>query len=99
MKNSLTREREAKLDALNFRWAIMGKRKEDPTPTTPDVDVPRTSSVASQPLSYHPPVAIKHQPYGGLLPHYHSQQRIATMSDHIIRQEQIIISKLLQLRG
>ena len=100
MKNSLTKEREAKLDSLNFRWAIMGKKKADSSPTQPIADASRIASLPnrSQPAPYHPPT-IRHQSYSILLPHYQSQQRMISMSDHILRQEQIIISKLLQLRG
>eukprot|EP00526_Cylindrotheca_closterium_P018352 CAMPEP_0113601508 /NCGR_PEP_ID=MMETSP0017_2-20120614/266_1 /TAXON_ID=2856 /ORGANISM="Cylindrotheca closterium" /LENGTH=364 /DNA_ID=CAMNT_0000509805 /DNA_START=24 /DNA_END=1118 /DNA_ORIENTATION=- /assembly_acc=CAM_ASM_000147 len=100
MKNSLTVEREAKLDTLNFRWAIMGKKKGGSSPDMPNADVSRPLSLPNgyQPMSSHPP-AVQRHPYAVLLPHYQWQQRITTLGDHIRQQEQIIVSKLLQLRG
>lgn len=100
MKNSLTEGREAKLDSLNFRWAIMGKKKGESSPDMHHADAPRTSSLRNgyQSMFYHPP-AVHHHPYVVLLPHYQWQQRIAISGDHIRQQEQIIVSKLLQLRG
>jgi hypothetical protein len=96
LKNSLNAEREAKLDAINFRWSILGNHKKKFSKK--NTKIPSESHAESKFITAVNPILQHAQYYHGNLTFslYKQQQQQAAAIAH---QDQLIVSELLKLKG
>jgi hypothetical protein len=95
LKNSLNAEREAKLDAINFRWCILGNKKKKVS--MKNTKIPSEFHAESKFVTAVNPI-LHEQYYQGSLA-FSLYKQLQQQAEAIAKEDQLIVSELLKLKG